>query len=55
MYWEHEMETDVADLRRRLGIEAPPDLRDIRKREREERKRARELQPAAAGNAAVPS
>lgn len=55
VYWEHEMETDVADLRRRLGIEAPPDLRDIRKREREERKRASELQPAAAGNAAVPS
>ncbi|KAK8064956.1 coenzyme Q biosynthesis protein Coq4 [Apiospora phragmitis] len=37
VYWEEEMETDVQGLRRRLGIEQPPDLRDIRKREREER------------------
>ena len=52
VYWEREMETDVADLRRRLGIEAPPDLRDIRRREREARKRAGE-QLTAAGNTAV--
>ncbi|RYP35159.1 hypothetical protein DL767_003936 [Monosporascus sp. MG133] len=42
VYWEREMETDVAELRRRLGIEAPPDLRSIRKAEREERRRVRE-------------
>ncbi|RYP63520.1 hypothetical protein DL769_006941 [Monosporascus sp. CRB-8-3] len=42
VYWEREMETDVTELRRRLGIEAPPDLRSIRKAEREERRRARE-------------
>ncbi|RYO80576.1 hypothetical protein DL763_008864 [Monosporascus cannonballus] len=41
VYWECEMETEVAELRRRLGIEAPPDLRSIRKAEREERRRAR--------------
>jgi ubiquinone biosynthesis protein COQ4 len=39
IYWEEELESDVEDLRKRLGIEQPPDLRDIRKREREERKR----------------
>jgi len=44
VYWEEEMETDVDDLRRQLGIEAPPDIRDIRRREREEKKRQRELE-----------
>ncbi|KAF2674398.1 coenzyme Q biosynthesis Coq4, partial [Microthyrium microscopicum] len=38
VYWEEEMETDVDELRTRLGIEKPPDLRDIRKQEREKRK-----------------
>ncbi|KAK6952400.1 Ubiquinone biosynthesis protein [Daldinia eschscholtzii] len=42
VYWEEEMETDVDALRRRLGIERPPDLREIRKREREERRRVKE-------------
>ena len=42
VYWEKELETDVEELRRRLGIERPPDLRDTRKREREERRLARE-------------
>ncbi|RYP69986.1 hypothetical protein DL771_005777 [Monosporascus sp. 5C6A] len=51
VYWEREMETDVAELRRRLGIEAPPDLRSIRKAEREERRKAR----AAAAKQAVAS
>ncbi|OTB17026.1 hypothetical protein K445DRAFT_74282 [Daldinia sp. EC12] len=41
VYWEEEMETDVDALRRRLGIERPPDLREIRKREREERRRVK--------------
>ncbi|KAH9895554.1 Coq4-domain-containing protein [Xylariomycetidae sp. FL2044] len=48
VYWEEEMETDVDDLRARLKIEAPPDLRDIRKREREERKRLKEAAAAQA-------
>ncbi|KAH8168151.1 hypothetical protein CIB48_g87 [Xylaria polymorpha] len=49
VYWEEEFETDVDVLRTRLNIEAPPDLRDIRKRERAERKRARETPVEAAG------
>ncbi|KAK3330926.1 ubiquinone biosynthesis protein coq-4 [Apodospora peruviana] len=39
VYWEEELERDVEDLRRQLGVEPPPDLRAIRKAEREERKR----------------
>ncbi|KAK8074906.1 ubiquinone biosynthesis protein coq-4 [Apiospora hydei] len=42
IYWEEEMETDVQELRQRLGIEQPPDLRDIRKREREERRKRKQ-------------
>ncbi|KAI2632807.1 coenzyme Q biosynthesis protein Coq4-domain-containing protein [Xylaria nigripes] len=40
VYWEEELETDVHELRARLNIEAPPDLREIRKRERAEKKSA---------------
>lgn len=42
VYWEEELETDVDDLRTRLGIEKPPDLRDMRRILREERKKAKE-------------
>ncbi|OCL04440.1 coenzyme Q biosynthesis protein-like protein Coq4 [Glonium stellatum] len=42
VYWEEELETDVDGLRTRLGIEKPPDLREIRKAEREAMKRAKE-------------
>ncbi|KAF2482165.1 coenzyme Q biosynthesis protein Coq4-domain-containing protein [Neohortaea acidophila] len=38
VYWEEELETNVDVLRARLGIEAPPDLREIRKVERDKRK-----------------
>lgn len=31
VYWEEELERDVVDLRRDLGIEPPPDLRNERK------------------------
>jgi ubiquinone biosynthesis protein COQ4 len=44
VYWEEQLERDVGDLRSELGIEKPPDMRDIRRREREERKRRRELE-----------
>ncbi|KAI0183833.1 ubiquinone biosynthesis protein COQ4, mitochondrial [Xylaria flabelliformis] len=54
VYWEEELETDVNALRARLGIEAPPDLRDIRKRERDERKKAKEAAMAAASAAGAP-
>lgn len=39
VYWEEELETDVDVLRKRLGIEVPPDLRAERKALRERRKR----------------
>src|ERR1700761_1759144 len=42
VYWEEELETDVDELRQRLGIEKPPDIRDIRKGEREARKKQKE-------------
>jgi ubiquinone biosynthesis protein COQ4 len=39
VYWEEQLERDVDELRAELGIEKPPDMRDIRKKVREERKR----------------
>ena len=42
VYWEEELETDVDDLRSRLGIERPPDLRATRKKIRDEKRAARE-------------
>jgi len=42
VYWEEELETDVDELRARLGIERPPDLRETRRKLREERKMAKE-------------
>lgn len=47
IYWEEELEADVDELRARVGVERPPDLREIRRREREEKKR----QKAQAGEA----
>jgi ubiquinone biosynthesis protein COQ4 len=41
VYWEEEMETDVVALRERLGIEMPPDMREVRRREREARRAER--------------
>ncbi|KAL9626872.1 MAG: hypothetical protein Q9164_007772 [Protoblastenia rupestris] len=40
IYWEEELETDVNDLRARLGIEPPPDLRETRRKLREAQKRS---------------
>lgn len=42
VYWEKELETDTDELRMRLGIERPPDLRELRKTEKEARKAAKE-------------
>lgn len=47
VYWEEELESDVEELRVRLGIERPPDMREIRKREKEERRRQRSANPSA--------
>lgn len=38
VFWEEELETDVGELRKRLGIESPPDLRETRKIERDRRR-----------------
>ncbi|KAL2198641.1 coenzyme Q biosynthesis protein Coq4-domain-containing protein [Corynascus similis CBS 632.67] len=47
VYWEEQLERDVEDLRKELGVEPPPDLREIRRREREERRRRKEAAGAA--------
>lgn len=39
VYWEEELETDVEVLRKRLGVEVPPDLRDVRRALREEKRK----------------
>ena len=43
VFWEEQLERNVDELRAELGIEQPPDLREIRKREREEKKRLKEM------------
>lgn len=43
VYWEEELETDVDTLRSRLGIEMPPDMRSIRKAEKERQRREKEM------------
>ena len=43
VFWEEELETDVDELRAELGLERPPDMRDIRMREKEEKKRLKEI------------
>lgn len=42
VYWEEQLERDVNELRTELGIEKPPDLRDIRKQERLRKKAEKE-------------
>jgi ubiquinone biosynthesis protein COQ4 len=49
VYWEEELETDVDELRARLGIEKPPDLRSMRKAIREAKRKDKEAREAAAG------
>jgi ubiquinone biosynthesis protein COQ4 len=46
IFWEEELETDVGELRERLGIEPPPDLREIRKADREKRKMEKQAREA---------
>ena len=49
VYWEEELEKDVDDLRVDLGIEQPPDLREIRKTLREQRKAAKQKRETLGG------
>ncbi|KAG6108810.1 Ubiquinone biosynthesis protein [Claviceps sp. LM454 group G7] len=43
VFWEEMLERSVDELRGELGIERPPDLRELRKRAREEERRLREI------------
>ncbi|KAK4609439.1 Ubiquinone biosynthesis protein COQ4, mitochondrial [Fulvia fulva] len=54
VYWEEELETDVDVLRKRLGIEVPPDLREIRKALRDEKRREKAQREAGERLGAVP-
>lgn len=47
VYWEEVLERDVDELRAELDIEKPPDLRDIRKMIREQKKAEKEAQKQA--------
>lgn len=49
VYWEEELERDVDDLRKELGIERPPDLRDTRKSLKEQKKAAKEKRDMMSG------
>ena len=44
VYWEEELSRDVDDLRNELRIARPPDLRNVRKSEREQRRLLKEKQ-----------
>lgn len=51
VYWEEELEADINELRTRLGIEKPPDLREMRTAQRDIRKKekaAKEVMARAA-------
>jgi ubiquinone biosynthesis protein COQ4 len=41
IYWEEQLERDVEELRKELGIEKPVDLRNIRKLERDRKNKER--------------
>ncbi|KAF2089991.1 ubiquinone biosynthesis protein coq4, mitochondrial [Saccharata proteae CBS 121410] len=47
VYWEECLGMDVDELRSQLGIEKPPDLRDIRRREQEKRRKEKASEDAA--------
>lgn len=49
VYWEEELERDVDDLRKALGIERPPDLREMRKTLQEQRRLAKEKRKRMSG------
>ncbi|OAL05684.1 coenzyme Q biosynthesis protein-like protein Coq4 [Phaeosphaeriaceae sp. SRC1lsM3a] len=52
VYWEEELETDINELRSRLGIEKPPDLREMRKAQRDARRKKKEAKETMARAAA---
>jgi ubiquinone biosynthesis protein COQ4 len=48
VYWEEQLERDVAELRAELGIKQPPDLREIRKQERLRKKAEKQARDRSA-------
>lgn len=48
IYWEEELETDIDELRTRFGIEKPPDLRELRRAQREARKKEKKAKETMA-------
>lgn len=48
VYWEEQLERDVTELRAELGIEQPPDLREIRKQERLRKKAEKQARDRSA-------
>ena len=46
VYWEEWLDKSVDDLRKELGIEQPPDLRETRRRLRDERRAAKAVKEA---------
>lgn len=49
VYWEEELKRDVDDMRKELGIERPPDLRETRKTLKEQRRAAKEKRERMGG------
>ncbi|KAL8738037.1 MAG: hypothetical protein Q9181_001105 [Wetmoreana brouardii] len=49
VYWEEQLDRDINGLRTELGIEKPPDLREIRRALREQRKAAKEKRERVGG------
>lgn len=49
VYWEKELERNVDDLRKELGVERPPDLRETRKSLREQKRAAKEKRDMMGG------
>jgi ubiquinone biosynthesis protein COQ4 len=48
VYWEEELETDADELRARLGIEMPPNLREMRKKLKDQKKAEKAAREAKA-------
>lgn len=48
VYWEEQLERDVDELRAELNIEKPPDLRETRRRLRDQRRAAKAAREAEA-------
>ncbi|KAI3403916.2 COQ4 [Candida oxycetoniae] len=57
VYWERILDKDIHEFRKEMGIEPPPDLRDMRKEHFAKKRKEKELKAAAAASttAATPA